>query len=246
MKYGLQVYTLRNAILENFFSAFDTIRNIGYKYVELCGLFEKKPVDINKYLDQIDLTIASVMFSREELENQVDEIIQVCKIFACSYVVCPYITEEYRTLDGYEHLAKTLELAATELQDSGITLAYHNHSFEFDKFVDGRCGYDILFDNTEKLCFEPDVYWFEYAGINPLNMMKNISGRMPLLHLKDMDSSDEKNFCEVGHGILPIQEILTLSEELDVQFIFVEQDSDWAISPVDSATTSLNQIMSIK
>lgn len=238
MKYGLQVYTVRDAINSDFEGTFEAIKKIGYEYVELSGLFDKNVAELKKFLDGLGLKVASIMFAPGEIENNIKNVIEVCGALDSRFVVCPYIGEEYRTVEGYEHLAQVLDLAAEKLRLSGITLAYHNHAFEFDKLSDGCCGYDILFDSTKSLCFEPDVYWLAFAGKDPLEMMRKLKGRMPLVHLKDMSADEARSFCEVGCGILTMKEIIAFAEKSNAEFAFVEQDSNWSISPIKSAETS--------
>lgn len=242
MKYGLQVYTVRDVINADFDAAFKAIKKVGYEYIELSGLFSKTPADIKSLMDKVGLTIASVMFSPAELESKIDDIIAACKIFECHFVVCPYIAQEFRTGDGYSRLAGILDAAAEKLKAANVTLAYHNHAFEFEKLDNGQCGYDILVSKTKHLCFEPDVYWLTFGGRDPLDMMRKLKGRMPIIHLKDMAAGEDRNFCEVGHGVLSMKQIIGLAKELNVEYAFVEQDANWAESPMESAKTSLNAI----
>ena len=44
---------------------------------------------------------------------------------------------------------------------------------------------DIIKNNTTKLGFELDVHWIQRAGENPVEFMKQYTGRISLLHLKD-------------------------------------------------------------
>lgn len=245
MKYGLQVYTVRDVINADFDAAFKAIKKIGYDYVELPGLFGKNPADIKSFMDKVGLTIASVMFSPAELESKLDDIVATCKVFNCRYVVCPHIEQEFRTVEGYSRLAGILDMAAEKLKAASITLAYHNHAFEFDTLADGICGYEILFSNTKSLCFEPDVYWFAFASKEPLEIMRKLKDRMPLLHLKDMAAGEDKKFCEVGHGVLPMKQIISLAREMAVKYAFVEQDSNWAASPMESTAASLKGIVDL-
>lgn len=245
MKYGLQVYTVRDVINADFDAAFKAIKKVGYEYVELPGLFDKTPADIKSFMDKVGLTIASVMFSPAELENKIDDIIAACKVFNCRYVVCPYISQEFRTVEGYLRLAGILDAAAENLKGVGVTLAYHNHAFEFEKLDNGQCGYDILIGKTKHLCFEPDVYWLTFGGREPLKMMRKLKGRMPIIHLKDMAAGAEKTYCEVGHGVLPMKQIITLAKEMAVEYAFVEQDSNWVVSPMESAADSFKGIAAL-
>ena len=242
MKYGLQVYTVRDDIQADVKRAFQAVRAAGYEYVELYDMLGKTPDAMRDMLKEIGLTACSIMFPAVALLENPKNVVTTCKALHCRFAVCPYLDESYRSVEGYTALAANLEKTAIALSKEGVTLAYHNHAFEFETLPNGECGYDILFNTTKTLCFEPDVYWFAYTGKNPLNMMSQLQGRMPLLHLKDMSACKDRCFCEVGQGILPMKEIIALAKRDQVEFAFVEQDANWATSPMESVQTSIKAI----
>ncbi len=242
MKFGLQVYTVRDDIQADVKRAFQAVRSAGYEYVELYDMLGKTPEAMLDMLKGIGLTASSIMFPVGGLLDNPKSVIATCKAMHCRFAVCPYLDESYRSVEGYTALAANLDKTAEMLSAEGITLAYHNHAFEFDKLPNGGCGYDILFNTTKTLCFEPDVYWFAFGGKNPLDMMNQLQGRMPLLHLKDMSADKDRSFCEVGQGILPMKDIIALAKRARVEFAFVEQDANWATSPIESVTTSIKAI----
>lgn len=238
MKYGLQVYTVRDAITADFDAAFKAVKDAGYEYIELPHLFSKSADELKKYFDTVGLKVASIMFSPAQLENEKEMIISACKTLGCRFAVCPAIAGEFRNIEGFTRHAEMLDAAAEKLKSAGITLAYHNHAFEFDKLPDGRCGYDILFGCTKTMSFEPDVYWLAFGGQDPLAMMRKLQGRMPIVHLKDMAAGAEKKFCEVGCGVLSMNDIIALAKKMNVEFAFVEQDANYAVSSIESVKLS--------
>jgi sugar phosphate isomerase/epimerase len=74
--------------------------------------------------------------------------------------------------------------------------------------------------------FELDVYWARHAGLNPVDLIKRLARRVPLLHAKDMAEQEMSRVMDapVGGGILPWHEILTASERAGVEYYIVEQD----------------------
>lgn len=228
MKYGLQIYTVRDELTQDFEGTLRTIKDMGYNTIELYSLFDRKPKELKSLLDEIGLSVGSIMFPYHDFSCKQDAIVETAKAFDIDFVVCPGIAEEHRTYDGYAGVAKVLESSAAKMATFGITVCYHNHAFEFEKFSDGSCGYDMLMNQTECLCFEPDVYWFTFASRDLLKMMEKLAGRIPLLHLKDMSAGNDRNYCEVGQGVLPMKEIIELAKNLSVEYAFVEQDENWA------------------
>ena len=125
----------------------------------------------------------------------------------------------------YPKLAKTLNKFGERSLQEGIALSYHNHDFELEN-SNGKSYLETLFTETspEYVKAELDVYWLTLAGEDPLEWMERYSGRMPLIHLKDMTTDDEKTFAELGTGGVNIEAILKKSEEANVQWWIVEQD----------------------
>jgi sugar phosphate isomerase/epimerase len=69
---------------------------------------------------------------------------------------------------------------------------------------------------------ELDIYWIKKAGLNPKEILKRYKGRVPLIHVKDID--EHGDFKEVGYGILDWPAIFSVAQDVGVKFYFVEQD----------------------
>src|SRR5690606_15803522 len=103
--------------------------------------------------------------------------------------------------------------------DAGVTLAYHNHEYEFVDLGDGVTGYDILLAETdpELVAFELDLYWSMIVDADPVALIQDNPGRFPLLHVKDAhtvtdaDGTQSTTFATVGQGFLDFQPIFDLS-----------------------------------
>ena len=235
MEFGLQVYTIRDEIGKDFKNAFCEVQNTGCKNIELSGLFDKKAGELKTFFNTLDLSVVSVMFPIDQLSAQIDQVIADCKTLGSTYVVCPYLPEEHRTDEGYNKVADILEKAAKELQGHDITLAYHNHAFEFETLKSGKCGYDILVSQTKVLAFELDVFWAQHADLDPIKKMHDLGKRLALIHLKDMNNPQDKDFCELGSGVVNLSDVISLAEKSGIPYAFVEQDSNWINdNPIES------------
>ena len=141
----------------------------------------------------------------------------------------------------------SVEQRGAACQKSGMTLAYHNHAFEFQP-VEGVRPFDILMERTDpKLVkLELDVFWVSMAGQDPVAMLKQYPGRVALLHLKDKAAGAPVQFSEdvahetykeVGSGSLDFPAILKAAKDAGVQHYFVEQDFCPG-NPIDSLRKS--------
>ena len=90
---------------------------------------------------------------------------------------------------------------AEQLKAAGLGFAYHNHDFEFDPLPDGDGDtmFDILVKETDPnlVNFEVDVYWAAHGGLDPAHLLRELQGRIPLIHLKDMAAGPERR-AELG------------------------------------------------
>src|SRR5437870_2072926 len=123
-----------------------------------------------------------------------------------------------------------------------MQLCYHNHAFELDRF-NGRTGLDILFGaaDPDLVHAEIDMYWIQYGGGDPVEMVRRFAGRAPLIHLKDMAADGTRTFAEVGEGIMDWPAILAASQSAGAQWYIVEQDT-CRRSPFESIEISLRNL----
>src|SRR6185503_15396581 len=110
-------------------------------------------------------------------------------------------------------------------KQSSLTLAYHNHDFEFET-VNGTTGFDTLTNETDQklVCFELDIFWAVKANRDPLTLFQQHPKRFPLWHVKDMDKTEKKFFTEVGNGVIDFSAIFKKANQSGMKYFFVEQD----------------------
>lgn len=240
IKIGLQSYSVRKRMTDNLEKTLEAVKKIGYPYLEL---YSRNLDDLKATMDKVGLSVPSVMFTLEELAGNLDPILSTCRTFQNNYAVCIFTPEQYRTDEGYLQVAHTLDRAAQKLSSHGITLAYHNHDFEFALLESGTCGFDILVAQTRLLTFELDVGWVQYAGLDPLAKMKELGKRISLLHLRDMHDTKDRQSCEseLGSGVLDLPAIIKYADKGGIEFAFVEQGFNWVNDDaIESAEKSFN------
>ena len=80
-----------------------------------------------------------------------------------------------------------------------------------------------------------DTFWVQYGGGDPVAWIKRMTGRMPVVHFKDMtilfDPQDaatlwtgKQTMAEIGVGNLNWPAILKACEEAGVEWCAIEQD----------------------
>ncbi len=96
-----------------------------------------------------------------------------------------------------------------------------------------RTGLEIIYGESDPryLKAEIDTYWVQHGGGDPIDWIKRMKNRMPVIHLKDMVMAEGENpwvgkqlMAEVGEGNLNWPAILNACQEANVEWYAVEQD----------------------
>ena len=183
---GLQLYTIRGMMRESVEDTLAAVASAGYNEVEFAGYFEHEPEAVRAMLDANGLTSPSTHVSLDALEADADAQFAVANTLGQKYIVVPYYAQEHRTVEGYRALCSKLNALGTRAQDAGLTIAYHNHDFEFET-VDGVVPYDMLLSETDPdlVKMQLDLYWIWYAAKSAEQYLKADPNRYVSCHVKD-------------------------------------------------------------
>ncbi|MFG0330361.1 MAG: sugar phosphate isomerase/epimerase family protein [Phycisphaerales bacterium] len=238
---ALQLFSIRDRTETDLLGALDEVAEIGYEAVEFAGLFDHEVSRVRKKLDACGMRACASHIALSRLHDEFDACVDEVRTLGAGYVVIPYLAEDQRGPAGYPEAAAEMVNLAKRLREHDLQLAYHHHNFEFQP-VSGdtpRRGIDDILDTSEDLVkLEIDVYWARHGGVNPIFFLRRQVHRSPLLHLKDMRDEQSKRFAEIGAGILDFRQIVTIAIEHGVEWLIVEQDSDFAVSSRESARQS--------
>ena len=226
---GVQLYTLRDKIEDANFGMAKTLREVaasGYEGVEFGGSYgEMDAASLKPLLDELNLKTFSLHTGIDALQNTFDRVVEDALLLDARFLAVAYSGEEYRSREGAITLGKTLNELGAKLNSSGIQLLYHNHDFEFARF-DDEYMLDIVYANSdEKLVkLEVDTFWVNRAGVDPASYIRQYSGRVPLVHLKDASESGDVIFAPVGAGTMKWDEVFAAAEAGGTVAYIVEQD----------------------
>ena len=238
---GIQLYTLRNELGKDPAGTLKKVAAAGYKQVEPFGFPDAD--SMIKGAKDAGLEIHSSHFAWDAVVNPTDgamsdfsKILEKAHEIRLSHLVIPYLKEPNRsTLDEYKKVAAHANKAAAMAKAAGIQLSYHNRNFEFEPKEGGKRGYDIFMEEfSADMQFEIDVFWVKAAGLDPVELIKKLHGRVSQLHLKDLKdglklpsySTDlpVDAFQELGDGIIPMGPVLVAALAAGVMHCHVEQD----------------------
>ncbi|MBL1217480.1 MAG: sugar phosphate isomerase/epimerase [Planctomycetes bacterium] len=246
---ALQLYTVRDYVADDMLGALSRAADLGFAGVEFAGLFEHDPEALRAHLDSVGLAVCGTHTGLDQLANDFAGCVRDARTLGTDIIVVPYLAQEYRGAPGYAEATTMMTDFARRLKDEGMRLAYHNHSFELEPCRSDSLerGIDIIIAESpaDLVLLEIDVYWLRHGGVNPLAFLKQYATRCPLLHLKDMSDEQSRRFAEIGTGILDFAAIVTRARQAGVEWLIVEQDSDFESDSFESAARSLQNLQSI-
>ena len=233
---GVQLYTQRDDMGKDPRGTLEKVAKLGFKQVETFSYSNRKwfgftPAELTGILKDNGLTSPSghvfsgSLFLRNDWENDWMRAVEDAKAIDQQYIVIPWLEEQHRKAENYKRIAAGLNKAGEISNKASLTLAYHNHDFEFET-VNGTTGFDTLSKETDPglVCFELDIYWAVKANRDPISLFKQHPKRFPLWHVKDMDKTEKKFFTEVGNGVIDFSAIFKKANQSGMKYFFVEQD----------------------
>jgi sugar phosphate isomerase/epimerase len=239
---GLQLYTVRGLMKDDFDGTIAGVAKIGYKEMEFAGYYKKTPQEVRATLDQNGLTSPSTHIDVARLEKDLPAILEASHTIGHKFIVCPYVEDGMRNTEGWKKLVETFNRIGTATQKAGIQFAYHNHSFEFEKTdgLGGKLPFDFLLAETDpKLVkIEMDLCWMTVAGQDPVAYFDKHPGRFPLVHVKDWTKEGTGpegyvgavgrpvtgHMTNVGSGSIDWKRIFAQSGKAGIEHYFVEND----------------------
>jgi sugar phosphate isomerase/epimerase len=237
-KVGLQLYTVRDLMKDDFEGTIAKVAQIGYKEVEFAGYFGRSPQQVRAVIEKNGLTSPSTHVQYDELDEKFPSVIETSKVIGQTYIVCPWIPEELRkSPDIWKRASEKFNKCGEQTRKAGIQFAYHNHWFEFLP-TNGKLPYDELLKECDAnlVKMEMDLCWITVAGSDPLKYFNEYPGRFPLVHVKDVKTlpkvttggaqnfGDTVDLTEVGSGIIDWKRIFAQSDKAGIKHYIVEHD----------------------
>jgi sugar phosphate isomerase/epimerase len=237
-KIGLQLYTVRDLLKSDFEATLRNVALLGYREVEFAGILGDDVRRTRDLLSRLDLAAPSLHVDYASLQTHPEKSFETAHLLEARFVVCPWLDPSARqTADDWRRICDRLSAIGEHAARSGLTLAYHNHDYEFAGLADGITPYDLLLSRTDErfVKFELDVYWATKGKVDPAPLLRAHPSRFRLVHLKDM--AKDGSFTEIGNGTIDFDGVIAASLQSGVQHFFVEQDV--SPDPMQSIKTSI-------
>lgn len=236
-KLGIQLYTVRDACDTDFTGTLQALAKMGYQGFEFAWNYGgMSPEALAAFLKELGVQAAGLHTSLEEIANPDSDTYKYALATGAKYLTTSLAGEVAK--DWKATIADVAKAAAVA-KAQGLVFTYHNHAQEFE-MIDGVYALDLLYQMTDAdvVKAELDTFWIQTGGADPVAYIKKYAGRVPEVHVKDMDA-ETKSFTEVGNGILDWDAIFAAAQEAGAEWMIVEQDI-CAGSSVESARKSIS------
>lgn len=257
MKIGAQMYTVREFCkdLAGFDETLKKLADIGFKYVQVSGVCEYDPAWLRDTLKKYGLKCVLTHTNGQKMIDDPEKVVNDHSVFDCDYIglgSMPGLFNYSTVSDGdvIDNFFRDYKKVMDVFKKNGKLLMYHNHGGEFVKFPDGKNMMDILTECTapDEMGFTLDMYWVQYGGMSPIDMIEKLSGRIPCVHFKDYkqmrDKEDPVRMAVVGEGNLNWDKIIPACEKAGAKYAFIEQDKTYGEDPFDCLKRSFDYLVS--
>ncbi|WP_199617335.1 sugar phosphate isomerase/epimerase family protein [Paenibacillus alkalitolerans] len=228
-KVGLQMYTLRDETAKDFLGTLREVAKLGYQGVEFAGYGGMPAADLRAELDGLGLVSLGSHVPLDRMLEAAEEEIEFNLTLGSKYLIVPWLNENrYADEAAIRETIKDLESIGKKCAERGLVFCYHNHSFELEKSVGGQVMLDAIFSGVspEYLSVELDACWVHNAGANPIAYIEKYSGRIPLVHFKDLNrEGGNVQTVELGRGEVDLIGIAKAASEAGTEWLIVEQDN---------------------
>lgn len=208
-------------------------------------------LDWPRLMHEAELDVVSLHTNLGGLKEHPEKTIELARSFDTRTVVITGMYRfDYSDRAAVEGLAQDLNACGEKLADEGMQLLYHNHNCEFRKVAPGMTAYDLLLEKTDPafVNFELDTYWPAEAGVDTLGLMRRLGERLRMWHINDRGTRIEgasmtpiltSDSMELGYGNMPLEELLAVAQEANVEAIVLETHKNWVDkSPLKSLELS--------
>lgn len=242
---GLQLYSVRTLLPNDYEGTLRQIAALGYREVEAAGFYNHPASQVKQALQNTGLRCVSAHYSYDDLHRQLDQIIAFSQELGSRYIICPGPGKDLSqhrnsksggpriTLDDWRWNADQFNRIGEKVNAAGMKFGYHNHTMEFQE-QDGVVPYIELMRLTDpsKVTMEMDCGWVVVGGGNPVELLRRYPTRISMLHVKNFKKTGKPQSvfnpppsAELGQGLIDYRPIFRQAAKTgNIRHAFVEQE----------------------
>ena len=165
---SVQLYTTRK--FEPYPSVLKFIRESGVSNLELFGLESMNIDEFKNMMESNNITAHSTHVGFEALKDT-KNIVDRAKELNIKHVIVPappakkdgdFRNTFEMTEEEWIAFGKNLSSYVSQFEDEGLTLGYHNHSYEFLSLASGKYPIECMMDQNENWSAQIKSYFYTY------------------------------------------------------------------------------------
>ena len=210
---SVQLYTVRDALAQDFDGTLGKLASFGFTHVEPFALLNFAD-ELRRGLDRSGLTAPTAHVHL--LGEDQDAICALAAELGIQTIIEPYVDPaRWESEADISEIATELNAAAERAAASDLKVGYHNHHFELESKINGVSALEVFADRlTPEVVLEVDTYWAYAGGADVPALLKRLGERVVALHLKDGDGSlDTSKQVPLGSGVVPVWDIVDAAPE---------------------------------
>ncbi len=232
---SIQLYLTRK--FEPYAPILNFIKDIGVKNIELFGLESLNVDEFKNMMESNNISSKSSHVAFESLKDT-KNIIERAKKLHIKYIIVPAppagMKKDFKSSfdlneDRWIAFGKELSSYVSTYENAGLSLGYHNHSYEFVPLPSGKLPIECIMEHNENLKFEIDLGWTVAGGAEPTEWIKKYSNKIIACHLKDFfskekDMLDHENQSAVGDGFINWSKLISELDNTNCKLYILEHD----------------------
>ena len=235
LKVGIASYSLQRYPTDECIKA---IQKLGVKYVSIKEMhlplkssLEQRKQTAQKFRDAGIIPLSCGVINMKNNEEDIKNAFEYAKAASIPTIVCSPDPAALPTIERY-------------VKEHDIRIAIHNHGPNDKKYPSPYDAYKLVAKMDARMGLCNDVGHTARTNTDPAKAVLDLRDRMYDVHLKDLDSKEEKGKAiEMGRGVLDIRAILDALRQINFQgHVGLEHEKDLKTDPMPGIAESLGYV----
>jgi len=221
---AVQLYSVRDALNDDYLSTIDQLAGIGLIGVEFAGVYYESPARSAEICRSAGLEVVAAHVPLP-LGDQKNAVLDTVGELGTKRLVCAYIPpDQFSSEDAVKRICDTLNEADVVAQANGLSLYYHNHWWEYQRLPQGgEYPYVVMHEHlSPTIQYEIDAYWVKVGGVSVAQVLNELGNRVTLLHVKDGPGATDQAMLAIGDGVMNYHEVIPTASA--AEWLVIELD----------------------
>ena len=213
---------------------FSLLQAMGYEAIEpWLPAYQADPLAFRHALDTAGLRCIGFHLPLDGLIETPDRFIAIAQTLGATILIPPWIDPARRqpTAAFWAGIGQALAKGAERAARHGLTVAWHNHDFEYHPLPDGSRPIDHILA-ADGVMFEIDCGWITRAGADPATELARYANKIVAAQTKDMaplGTLHDDGWTATGDGIIDWSALAPLFRQTAATHLVTEHDNptDW-------------------